>query len=119
MIGWWGWVEVGREERSRLLNFITGFCLLGNNNYTYVLQKLKLFHKNGEFVEGTFRMIKFTLQNFQNQPSPLKKCQFEAFHGVDSNCDVKIERLQLDRDFVKLLSAVIDRAQGWSLSPCI
>lgn len=33
--------EDGREERSRLLNFITEFCLHENNNYTYVLQKFK------------------------------------------------------------------------------
>lgn len=87
-----------------------------NNNYTYVLQKLKIFHKNGEFVEGTFRMRKLS---FQNQPSPPKKCQLEAFHGVDSNFDVKIEGLQLDRDLVKLLTATIDRAHGRSISPCI
>lgn len=83
------------------------------------LQKLKIFHKNGKFVEGTFRMRKFTLKNFQNQPSPPQKCQLETFHGVDSNFDVKIEGLQLDRDFVKLLTAAIDRAHGRSLSPFI
>lgn len=64
-------------------------------------------------------MRKFTFKNFQNQPSLPKKCQLEAFHGVDSNFDVKIEGLQLDRDFVKLLTAVRDRANGRSLSPCI
>lgn len=87
--------------------------------HRYVLQKLKIFLKNGEFVEGTFRIKKFTLKNFQNQPSPPKKCQLEAFHGVDSNFDVKIEGFNWIGDFVKLLTAAIDRAHGRSLSPCI